>query len=96
MPAYAAAATIANDVETSSRKTRFIDASWSADGDARRAFATKRIPGAVFYDHDASCDLSSPLPQAFPSRATHAEYAGGALGTRASDDVVVYAQSGDS
>ena len=96
MPAYAAAVTIANDVETSSRKTRFIDASWSADGDARRAFATKRIPGAVFYDHDASCDLSSPLPQAFPSRATHAEYAGGALGTRASDDVVVYAQSGDS
>ena len=72
-----------------------IDASWTADGAARANYLVKRLPGSVFYDHDASCDLSSPLPQAFPSAETFAEALGGS-GARATDDAYVYAQGRDS
>ena len=50
----------------------------------------------MFYDHDGACDLSSPLPQAFPPRDAFAATMGGTLGVKATDDVVVYARDGDA
>ena len=47
-----------------------VDASWASANDVERARAaheSERIPNATFYDHDEVCDLSSPLPQAFPA-----------------------------
>ena len=52
-----------------------VDASWAIANDVERARAaheSERIPNATFYDHDEVCDLSSPLPQAFPPREAFA------------------------
>jgi alcohol/geraniol dehydrogenase (NADP+) len=68
------------------------DGSDANGSSAKDAFDDARVPGAVFYDHDAVCDLSSPLPRAFPTRTTFARTCGAVLGVRASDDVVIYAR----
>jgi len=95
MFAYVDAATLATTIAS----VRCIDASWTPDADAdsdRARYIAERIPGSVFYDHDAACDLSSPLPQAFQPYDALAATLGGTLGVRATDDVVVYAQDGAS
>ena len=94
MFAYVDASTLARTIA----RVRTIDASWTPDADAdsdRARFYEERIPGSVFYDHDGACDLSSPLPQAFPPRDAFASTMGGTLGVKATDDVVVYARDGD-
>ena len=93
MFAHVDASTLARTIA----RVRTIDASWTPDADAdsdRARFYEERIPGSVFYDHDGACDLSSPLPQAFPPRDAFAATMGGTLGVKATDDVVVYARDG--
>lgn len=83
---------------------RAIDASWTstsdaasaADEDAKDGFHEERLPGAVFYDHNAFADLSSPLPQAFPAASELGGALGRTLGLSRKDDVVVYARTSRS
>ena len=56
---------------------RVVDASWFLDGrDAKAAFREAHAPGAMFFDIDAVCDRSSPLPHMLPSPGAFAEAAG--------------------
>ena len=67
-----------------------LDASWHLDGrDGRPDFETARIPGAVFFDLEASSDQGSALPHMAPSPEAFAARMGG-LGIAADDDIVVY------
>ena len=83
---------------------RAIDASWTttsdaasaADEDDKDGFHEERLPGAVFYDHNAFADLSSPLPQAFPAASELGGALGRTLGLSRKDDVVVYARTSRS
>jgi thiosulfate/3-mercaptopyruvate sulfurtransferase len=69
---------------------RLVDASWHLDGrDGRPDFEAARIPGAVFFDLEASSDPDSPLPHMLPTPAAFAARMGG-LGIAADDGVVVY------
>ncbi|TAJ55903.1 3-mercaptopyruvate sulfurtransferase [Brevundimonas sp.] len=69
---------------------RLVDASWHLDGrDGRPDFEAARIPGAVFFDLEASSDPDSPLPHMLPTPAVFAARMGG-LGIAADDGVVVY------
>ena len=69
---------------------RLIDASWHLDGrDARPDFEAARLPGAVFFDLEASSDPDSDLPHMLPSAEAFAARMGG-LGLRETDDIVVY------
>lgn len=69
---------------------RIIDASWHLDGrDGRPDFEAARIPGAVFFDLEASSDLNSPLPHMLPSAADFGARMG-RLGLTQDDAVVVY------
>lgn len=69
---------------------RLIDASWHLDGrDGRPDFEAARIPGAVFFDLEASSDPDSPLPHMLPTPAAFAARMGG-LGIAADDGIVVY------
>lgn len=75
---------------------RVIDASWYLPGagrDAASEYAAGHIPGAVFFDLDASSDPRSTLPHMLPSAA---EFAGrmAALGLSDTDQLVVYDGSG--
>ena len=73
-----------------------VDASWAIANDVERARAaheSERIPNATFYDHDEVCDLSSPLPQAFPPREAFARGGGGGLGATKTRDVAIYAKT---
>lgn len=73
-----------------------IDGSWYLPGngrDARMEYIAGHIPGAVFFDLDASSDQTSPLPHMLPSAVAFAERMT-ALGLRDSDDLVVYDGSG--
>lgn len=75
---------------------RVLDASWYLPGSGRDAageYAAGHIPGAVFFDVDASSDWRSPLPHMLP---TAAEFAARmtALGLSDSDTLVVYDGSG--
>ncbi len=73
-----------------------IDASWYLPGSGRDAAAeykTAHIPGAVFFDVDASSDRKSPLPHMLPTEVEFAERMA-SLGLRDSDDLVVYDGSG--
>jgi thiosulfate/3-mercaptopyruvate sulfurtransferase len=75
---------------------RVIDGSWYLPGSGRDAgmeYAAGHIPGAVFFDLDASSDQTSPLPHMLPSAAAFADRMT-ALGLRDSDDLVVYDGSG--
>ncbi len=69
---------------------RLIDASWHLDGrDGRPDFEAARLPGAVFFDLEASSDPDSPLPHMLPTPGFFAARMGG-LGIAADDSIVVY------
>ena len=69
---------------------RLVDASWHLDGrDGRPDFEAARLPGAVFFDLEASSDADSPLPHMLPTPAAFATRMGG-LGIAADDSIVVY------
>lgn len=69
---------------------RLVDASWHLDGrDGRPDFEAARIPGAVFFDLDASSDPDSPLPHMLPTPDAFATRMG-RLGISDQDMIVVY------
>ena len=69
---------------------RLVDASWHLDGrDGRPDFAAARLPGAVFFDLEATSDPDSALPHMLPSAEAFAARMGG-LGLRETDSIVVY------
>lgn len=69
---------------------RLVDASWHLDGrDGRPDFEAARLPGAVFFDLDASSDPDSPLPHMLPTPAAFAARMGG-VGISERDAIVVY------
>jgi len=69
---------------------RLIDASWHLDGrDARPDFEAARLPGAVFFDLEASSDPDSELPHMVPTPAAFAARMG-LLGISSDHDIVVY------
>ncbi len=69
---------------------RLIDASWHLDGrDGRPDFEAARLPGAVFFDLEASSDPDSDLPHMLPAPEFFAARMG-ALGIAADDSIVVY------
>jgi thiosulfate/3-mercaptopyruvate sulfurtransferase len=69
---------------------RLVDASWHLDGrDGRPDFEAARLPGAVFFDLDASSDPDSPLPHMLPMADAFAARMGG-LGISDRDRIVVY------
>jgi thiosulfate/3-mercaptopyruvate sulfurtransferase len=75
---------------------RVADASWYMPTDPRNAageYAAAHIPGAVFFDLDASSDQSTTLPHMLPSAAEFSARMS-ALGLSDSDDIVVYDGSG--
>jgi thiosulfate/3-mercaptopyruvate sulfurtransferase len=75
---------------------RVVDGSWylpASGRDPAREYAAGHIPGAVFFDLDASSDPNTPLPHMLPSAATFAARMS-ALGLNDSDDLVVYDGSG--
>ena len=75
---------------------RVIDASWYLPGSGRDAaaeYAAAHLPGAVFFDVDASSDSASPLPHMLPPEAEFSERMA-RLGLNDSDDLVVYDGSG--
>ena len=69
---------------------RLLDASWHLDGrDGRPDYEATRLPGAVFFDLEASSDQGSHLPHMLPSSASFAARMGG-LGIAVEDNLVVY------
>ncbi|NJC42336.1 thiosulfate/3-mercaptopyruvate sulfurtransferase [Brevundimonas alba] len=69
---------------------RPVDASWHLDGrDGRPDFEVGRIPGAVFFDLEASSDPDSDLPHMLPSAEAFAVRMG-SLGLGETDHIVVY------
>ena len=79
-------------------RLRVVDASWYLPGagrDAEAEYLAGHIPGAVFFDLDASSDRSSDLPHMLPEAGTFAARMGG-LGIGDEDDVVVYDGSGSN
>lgn len=69
---------------------RIVDGSWHLDGrDGRPDFEVNRLPGAFFFDLEASSDQDTRLPHMMPS----AEAFGvrmGTLGLAETDHIVVY------
>jgi thiosulfate/3-mercaptopyruvate sulfurtransferase len=75
---------------------RVVDGSWYLPGSGRDAaaeYAAGHIPGAVFFDLDASSDPASPLPHMLPD-ADHFARRMAELGLSDGDDLVVYDGSG--
>jgi thiosulfate/3-mercaptopyruvate sulfurtransferase len=75
---------------------RVVDGSWYLPGSGRNAateYAAGHIPGAVFFDIDASSDPSTPLPHMLPTAERFAERMA-SLGLSDSDHIVVYDGSG--
>ncbi len=69
---------------------RIVDASWHLDGrDGRIDFAEARLPGAIFFDLDASSDPDSDLPHMLSAPAAFAKRMGG-LGVGSDHHIVVY------
>lgn len=69
---------------------RIVDASWHLDGrDGRPDFEAARLPGAVFFDLEASSDPDSALPHMLPTAEAFAARMG-RLGLRETDHIVVY------
>lgn len=69
-----------------------VDGSWYLPAqarDARAEYDAAHIPGAHFFDHDASVEPGSTLPHALPRPATFARIAG-AMGIAETDTIVVY------
>jgi thiosulfate/3-mercaptopyruvate sulfurtransferase len=75
---------------------RVVDGSMYLPGSGRDAaaeYARGHVPGAVFFDVEASSDPRSPLPHMLPTPARFAQRMT-ALGLRDTDDIVVYDGSG--
>lgn len=75
---------------------RVVDGSWylpAGGRDPAREFAAGHIPGAVFFDLDASSDRASPLPHMLPDAESFGRRMS-ALGLSDTDDLVVYDGSG--
>jgi thiosulfate/3-mercaptopyruvate sulfurtransferase len=75
---------------------RVLDASWhlpTAGRDGAAEYAAAHIPGALFFDLDATSDHATPLPHMLPGAAAFAG-AMSALGLHDGDDLVVYDASG--
>ncbi|MEP6688057.1 MAG: 3-mercaptopyruvate sulfurtransferase [Gemmatimonadales bacterium] len=75
---------------------RVLDASWylpTTERVASSEHAAAHIPGALFFDLDATSDRASPLPHMLPDAAAFAR-AMSSLGLDDSDDLVVYDGSG--
>jgi thiosulfate/3-mercaptopyruvate sulfurtransferase len=71
-------------------RLRIVDASWHLDGrDGRPDFEAARLPGAGFFDLEASSDPDSDLPHMLPTPEAFATRMGG-LGVSADDFIVVY------
>lgn len=69
---------------------RLVDASWHLNGrDGRPDFEIARLPGAVFFDLEASSDPDSDLPHMLPTAEAFGARMG-RLGLRETDPVVVY------
>lgn len=71
---------------------RIVDASWylpAQNRDARAEYDIARIPGAVFFDHDAIVEPASPLPHTLPSAGQFAN-AAGQMGLSETDTIIVY------
>ncbi len=75
---------------------RVIDASWYLAGSERNPaaeYAAGHIPGAVFFDLDASSDPNTTLPHMLPSEQAFSDRMAW-LGLNDSDDLIVYDGSG--
>ena len=75
---------------------KVVDASWylpTSGRDAAAEFAAGHVPGAVFYDLDASSDRAAALPHMLPPAEQYAERMG-ELGLSDGDTIVVYDGSG--
>ncbi|CAN5183097.1 3-mercaptopyruvate sulfurtransferase [soil metagenome] len=71
-------------------RVRVVDASWHlGERKGRDECEATHIPGAVFFDLDATSDHASDLPHMLPSAATFAQEAG-RLGIGEGDPVVIY------
>ncbi|HEX2250680.1 MAG TPA: sulfurtransferase, partial [Gemmatimonadales bacterium] len=73
-----------------------IDGSWYLPQSGRNAakeYLAGHIPGAIFFDLDASSDPDSPLPHMLPPAEAFARRMG-ALGLSDSDELVIYDGSG--
>ncbi len=75
---------------------RVVDGSWylpTSGRDAAAEYAAAHIPGAVFFDLDASSDRTSPLPHMLPSADDFARQMT-ELGLDDGDDLLIYDGSG--
>jgi thiosulfate/3-mercaptopyruvate sulfurtransferase len=75
-----------------------IDGSWYLPGSGRdttREYLAGHIPGAVFFDLDASSDPNSSLPHMLPQELAFARRMG-SLGLDDRDDLIVYDGSGNN
>jgi thiosulfate/3-mercaptopyruvate sulfurtransferase len=75
---------------------RVVDGSWYLPGSGRDAaaeYVSGHIPGAVFFDLDASSDRATALPHMLPSADAFAERMS-SLGLSDTDDLVIYDGSG--
>lgn len=82
--------TIDLDTRLGDPQLKLVDASWHLDGrDGRLDFEAARLPGAVFFDLEASSDPDSSLPHMLPTPAFF-EARMGELGLTANDQIVVY------
>jgi thiosulfate/3-mercaptopyruvate sulfurtransferase len=75
---------------------RVVDGSWylpASGRDPAAEYVAGHIPGAVFFDLDATSDAASPLPHMLPDADSFARRMSG-LGLSDTDDLVVYDGSG--
>jgi thiosulfate/3-mercaptopyruvate sulfurtransferase len=73
-------------------RLKIIDGAWylpAQNRDAKAEYASGHLPGAVFFDLDATVDPNSPLAHALPSAEAFGERMGG-LGIAHDDTIVVY------
>jgi thiosulfate/3-mercaptopyruvate sulfurtransferase len=79
-------------------RLRVIDGSWYLPGSGRdpaREYLAGHIPGAVFFDLDASSDPNTSLPHMLPQELAFARRMG-LLGLDDRDDLIIYDRSGNN
>lgn len=88
---------IRTDTKKNDEKTvKIIDATFvlpGSDTNPQFEYNNKHIPGAVFFDIEKICDLTSPLPHMLPSKEVF-EQALSKLGISSEDFIVIYGQAG--
>jgi thiosulfate/3-mercaptopyruvate sulfurtransferase len=78
------------------RGLRVVDGSWylpTSGRDAAAEYEAGHLPGAVFFDLDASSDHATPLPHMLPDADAFAKRMA-SLGLADTDDLIVYDGSG--